>query len=478
MKILYVSSEASPYAASGGLGDVIGALPYAITESDESTEASVIMPLYKTIPECYKNRMEKVIDLSFKLSWRSTGASIFKLQEGKVAYYFVENHDYFDRQMMYSEFDDGERFAFFSMAVIEYIIASGNIPDILHANDWQTALSVIYLKTKYKDLEKLADIKTVYTIHNIEYQGKYDMAILGDVFALDNEFKDIVEYDGCINLTKGAITVSDKVTTVSPNYACELEHDFFASGLSHVIRNVRDKMCGVLNGIDYSVFSPESDAEIYYPYTKRAYKSGKAKNKRELQRELGLATEDKTPLAVMVTRLASGKGIELVLRIAEELLEEKIQLAVLGVGERDYENALRSLDEKYSNFKAVIKFDRVLSKKMYAAADIFLMPSKSEPCGLAQMIACSYGAVPIVRAVGGLYDTIVPYGEENSNGFTFNNYNAHELLFTVKRALDLYSEEKEWQKLVKRTINSDFSWGSSATEYIKIYNDLVIGKAN
>ena len=478
MKILYVSSEASPYAASGGLGDVIGALPYAITESDESTEASVIMPLYKTIPECYKNRMEKVIDLSFKLSWRSTGASIFKLQEGKVAYYFVENHDYFDRQMMYSEFDDGERFAFFSMAVIEYIIASGNIPDILHANDWQTALSVIYLKTKYKDLEKLADIKTVYTIHNIEYQGKYDMAILGDVFALDNEFKDIVEYDGCINLTKGAITVSDKVTTVSPNYACELEHDFFASGLSHVIRNVRDKMCGVLNGIDYSVFSPESDAEIYYPYTKRAYKSGKAKNKRELQRELGLATEDKTPLAVMVTRLASGKGIELVLRIAEELLEEKIQLAVLGVGERDYENALRSLDEKYSNFKAIIKFDRVLSKKMYAAADIFLMPSKSEPCGLAQMIACSYGAVPIVRAVGGLYDTIVPYGEENSNGFTFNNYNAHELLFTVKRALDLYSEEKEWQKLVKRTINSDFSWGSSATEYIKIYNDLVIGKAN
>lgn len=478
MKILYVSSEASPYAASGGLGDVIGALPYAITESDESTEASVIMPLYKTIPECYKNRMEKVIDLSFKLSWRSTGASIFKLQEGKVAYYFVENHDYFDRQMMYSEFDDGERFAFFSMAVIEYIIASGNIPDILHANDWQTALSVIYLKTKYKDLEKLADIKTVYTIHNIEYQGKYDMAILGDVFALDNEFKDIVEYDGCINLTKGAITVSDKVTTVSPNYACELEHDFFASGLSHVIRNVRDKMCGVLNGIDYSVFSPESDAEIYYPYTKRAYKSGKAKNKRELQRELGLAIEDKTPLAVMVTRLASGKGIELVLRIAEELLEEKIQLAVLGVGERDYENALRSLDEKYSNFKAVIKFDRVLSKKMYAAADIFLMPSKSEPCGLAQMIACSYGAVPIVRAVGGLYDTIVPYGEENSNGFTFNNYNAHELLFTVKRALDLYSEEKEWQKLVKRTINSDFSWGSSATEYIKIYNDLVIGKAN
>lgn len=478
MKILYVSSEASPYAASGGLGDVIGALPYAITESDESTEASVIMPLYKTIPECYKNRMEKVIDLSFKLSWRSTGASIFKLQEGKVAYYFVENHDYFDRQMMYSEFDDGERFAFFSMAVIEYIIASGNIPDILHANDWQTALSVIYLKTKYKDLEKLADIKTVYTIHNIEYQGKYDMAILGDVFALDNEFKDIVEYDGCINLTKGAITVSDKVTTVSPNYACELEHDFFASGLSHVIRNVRDKMCGVLNGIDYSVFSPESDAEIYYPYTKRAYKSGKAKNKRALQRELGLAIEDKTPLAVMVTRLASGKGIELVLRIAEELLEEKIQLAVLGVGERDYENALRSLDEKYSNFKAIIKFDRVLSKKMYAAADIFLMPSKSEPCGLAQMIACSYGAVPIVRAVGGLYDTIVPYGEENSNGFTFNNYNAHELLFTVKRALDLYSEEKEWQKLVKRTINSDFSWGSSATEYIKIYNDLVIGKAN
>ena len=478
MKILYVSSEASPYAASGGLGDVMGALPYAIAEADEGIEAEVIMPLYKSIRECYRCRMEKVADLRFKLSWRNTGASIFQLKEGNINYLFVENHDYFDRQMMYSEFDDGERFAFFSMAVIEYIIASERVPDILHANDWQTALAVIYLKTKYKSMPKLADIKTVYTIHNIEYQGKYDMAILGDVFALDNEFKNIVEYDSCINLTKGAVTVADMVTTVSPNYACELEHDFFAAGLSAVIRGVRDKMRGVLNGIDYSVFSPEADGEIYYPYTKRAYKSGKAKNKKELQKELGLAIEDKTPLIVMVTRLASGKGIDLVLHIAEELLAEKIQLAVLGVGEEDYENSFRLLDEKYSNFKAIIEFDRAMSKKLYAAADIFLMPSKSEPCGLAQMIACSYGTVPIVRAVGGLYDTIIPYGKEDSNGFTFDNYNAHELLFTIKRALEVYKDEKEWQKLVKRALSSDFSWESSAMEYIKIYNDLVMGKAN
>ncbi len=479
MKILYVTSEASPYAASGGLGDVMGALPYAISDADENISAEVIMPLYKTIRECYKERMEKVIDISFKLSWRTTGASIFKLKEGKVTYYFVENHSYFDREMLYSEFDDGERFAFFSMAVIEYIIASANVPDVLHANDWQAALSVIYLKTKYKGVKELSEIKTVYTIHNIEYQGKYDMSILGDVFAINDEFKDIVEYEGAINLTKAAITVSDRVTTVSPNYANELHHDFFSFGLSDVISNAHGKMRGVINGIDYSVFSPENDTEIYYPYTKRAYKSGKAKNKRELQRELGFCEEDKTPLIVMITRLASAKGIDLVLRILEELLQEKIQFAVLGVGDAEYERAFRLLDGKYSNFKALIQFDRALSKKLYAAADIFLMPSKSEPCGLAQMIACSYGAVPLVRAVGGLYDTVVPYGEENSNGFAFNNYNAHELLFEIKRALDLYNtNDKEWQKLVKRALNSDFSWKNSALEYIKIYNDLVIGNAN
>lgn len=474
MKILYVTSEASPYAASGGLGDVMGALPTAISEQDDNIKTEVILPLYGNLRDSYREQLEKVIDISFKLSWRSTGATIYKLVREKVTYFFVENHYYFNRNALYGEFDDGERFAFFSMAVIEFIIASGSIPDILHANDWQTALSVIYLKTKYKDIPPLSSVRTIYTIHNIEYQGKYDMAILGDVFALDACSSDIVEYNGCINLTKGAITVADYVSTVSPNYANELKHDFFAFGLSEIIKAAEHKLCGVINGIDYSYFSPDLGGDIYAAYTKRAYKSGKAKNKKALQKELGLEINPTVPLAVMITRLTDGKGIDLILRIIEELLSENIQFVVLGTGDSVYEEAFASLSEKYTNFRALIKFDRVISKKLYAAADIFVMPSKSEPCGLAQMIACSYGTVPVVRAVGGLYDTIKPYGTENSNGFVFNNYNAHDLLYTIKAALALYLDNKEWSLLVKRAINSDFSWKKSAEKYIALYNNLLI----
>ena len=473
MRILYVTSEASPYAASGGLGDVMGALPKAISEQDDNIKSEVILPLYSSLKESYRERLEKVIDISFKLSWRSTGATIYKIESQKVTYYFVENHYYFNRNSLYGEFDDAERFAFFSMAVIEFIMASGNIPDILHANDWQSALSVIYLKTKFKDISALSSIRTLYTIHNIEYQGRYDMAILGDVFALDSCFADVVEYNGCINLTKGAITVSDYVSTVSPNYANELKHDFFSFGLSDVIKSAAHKLCGVINGIDYSYFSPDLGGDIYAPYTRRAYKSGKAKNKKELQKELNLDVNPTVPLVIMITRLTDGKGIDLVLHIIEELLSENIQFVVLGTGEYKYEEAFLSLEQRHKNFRALIKFDRILSKKLYAGADIFIMPSKSEPCGLAQMIACSYGTVPIVRAVGGLYDTIKPYGTENSNGFVFNNYNAHDLLYTVKSALKLYLNNQEWLSIVKRTINSDFSWNKSAKEYISIYNNLL-----
>ena len=472
MKILYVTSEANPFAASGGLGDVMGALPGAI--SDEGVKAEVVLPLYSNIKDEYREKFERVVDLTFNLSWRSTGATVYKYTKGSVNYYFIENHYYFDRANLYGEFDDGERFAFFSMAVIEFILATGNIPDILHANDWQTALSVIYLKTKYSQNTLLSSIRTVYTIHNIEYQGKYDKAILGDVFALDNKYLNIVEYDNCINLMKGALCVSDFITTVSPNYARELRYDFFAFGLADVIRRLEGKMSGVINGIDYSYFSPDSGGDICFPYTKRDYKAGKAKNKKALQEELGLKVDPDVPLLVMITRLTAGKGIDLVLNIIEELLLENIQFVVLGTGDKNYEHALRCLENKYSNFRALIKFDRVLSKKMYASADMFIMPSKSEPCGLAQMISCSYGTVPIVREVGGLADSIRSYGcNDNPNGFTFANYNAHELLYTVKNALYLYQNKDEWSDLVKKSISSDFSWNRSAKEYISIYNNLL-----
>ena len=472
MKVLFVTSEANPFAASGGLGDVMGALPVTLNEN-EGLEASVILPLYDTVRKKYSHSLEKVCDISFKLSWRSTGASVYRIVHKNTTYFFVENHYYFDRGALYGEWDDGERFAFFSMAVIEFMKQTGDIPDILHANDWQSALTVIYLKTIYRTVSSLSSIRTLYTIHNIEYQGKFDKAILGDVFAIDSKYESYVTYDNCINLMKGAIVLTDRVSTVSPNYANELKFDYFAFGLSGIIEAASGKMSGIINGIDYSYFSPDKGGDIEFPYTKRNHVSGKRKNKLALQKELGLEVNQEKPLVVMITRLASQKGIDIVLCVLEEMLELDLQLVILGTGEKEYETQLLDIEKRHKNFKALIKFDRTLSKKMYASADIFLMPSKSEPCGLAQMIACSYGAVPLVRAVGGLYDSIIPYGQENSNGFNFSNYNAHELLFKLRDAISLYQNKKEWAALVKRAINSDFSWSKSAQEYISLYKKLL-----
>ena len=471
MKILYVTSEANPFAASGGLGDVMGALPAAVAET-EGNECSVILPLYDSLKPEYREKLELVADISFKLSWRNTGASVYKIEHGKVTYYFVENHYYFERGRLYGEFDDAERFAFFSRAVVEFMLHSGNIPDVLHANDWQTAPAIIYLKTEYAHVQAFKNVKTVYTIHNIEYQGKFGLETLGEVFGIGHQHCGVVEYDGCLNLMKGAIVASDYVTTVSPNYARELEHEFFAFGLSKIIKDSKHKMCGVINGIDYGYFSPEKGGDIYASYNTRTYKSGKAKNKAALQAEVGLPVEADIPLVVMITRFASQKGIDLVLHILEEFLEERVQVIVLGTGDKEYEDAFRAIEARRPNLKALIKFDRVLSKKMYAGADIFLMPSKSEPCGLAQMIACSYGTIPVVRSVGGLYDSIRTYGEEGANGFRFDNYNAHELLFTLKDAVKLYGNKKEWNALTAQAKKSSFTWDKSAREYISIYNNL------
>ena len=470
MKILYVTSEANPFAASGGLGDVMGALPAAVRE--EGHEVSVIMPLYDTVKEVHRVRLEKVIDINFGLAWRETGASIFKIEDNGVTYYFVENHRYFSRGRLYGEFDDAERFAFFSKAVIEFMIQSGNVPDILHANDWQTALTVIYLKTEFAHHPALSGIKTVYTIHNIEYQGQYGYQVLGDVFGISGNYMGVLEYDGCVNLMKGAIVVSDYVTTVSPNYANELEYDFFSFGLSPIIKAAKYKIAGVINGIDYNYFSPEKGGDIVKKYTTRTVKSGKAANKKALQEELGLEVRADVPLLVMITRLTAGKGIDLVLHILEEVLREDVQVAILGTGDKEYEVIFSEMARRHDNLVSLIKFDRVISKKMYASADIFVMPSKSEPCGLAQMIACSYGTVPIVRSVGGLYDSIKPWGTEGGNGFRFDNYNAHELLYSIKNAVSLYREPKEWAKLVLAAKKSDFTWKNSAAKYVKIYNKL------
>ena len=471
MKLLFVTSEANPYAASGGLGDVMGALPAALAENSDN-EVSVIMPYYNTVSETYRSKMKKVADISFKLSWRSTGASIFSLVDRGVTYYFIENHRYFSRGRLYGEYDDGERFAFFSAAVVEFMIQTGNYPDVLHANDWQSALSVIYPKTRYKNNAKLANVKTVFTIHNIEYQGKYGKDALGDLFGIDDEFCGILEQDGCLNLLKGAVICADQVTTVSPNYANELKYPFFAFGLSEVIKSQEHKLTGVINGIDYDYFSPDKGGDIDYSYNKFSRKAGKKKNKLALLAELGLSEFADRPLIVMITRLAKGKGVDLVLHVIEELLSKEVTVVVLGTGEKEYELAFSALETRYKNLRALITFNRVISKKLYASADIFLMPSKSEPCGLAQMISCSYATVPIVRAVGGLYDSIKSYPASDSNGFTFDNYNAHDFLFKIYEALELYKNTAEWDKLTLRAIKSDFTWNKSASKYMEIYSKI------
>lgn len=472
MRILYLSSEVAPFAASGGLGDVMGALPATIASSGEHT-VEVACPLYNTIKPEFRAALSHVMDISFVLSWRETGASVYSLLRGGVTYYFIENHYYFDRGRLYGEYDDAERFAFFSMAALEFIRQRGIAPDVVHANDWQTAPALAYLKTLYSKDTILSGIKTVFTIHNIEYQGKFDPYILGDVFGLDVEHLALMSYDSCLNLMKAALVSADYITTVSPNYANELQYEFFSFGLQDIIRSVGHKMRGVLNGIDYAVFAPECDKDIYKTYNTRMIKSGKAKNKLALCEELGLDTNPDIPLLVMITRLASQKGIDLLTCIGDELLSNKLQLVVLGTGEKEYEEALIDLEARHSNFKALIQFDRALSKKLYAAADIFLMPSKSEPCGLSQLIACSYGTVPVVRAVGGLYDTIKAYPDENANGFRFNNYNAHDFLGAIMYAIEIYNKPKLWAALRKNTKLSSFTWENSAAEYISIYNNLL-----
>ena len=468
MKILYVGGEALPFASTGGLGDVLGSLPAALKAYSPEDDVRMVMPLHGKITPAWREKMTKVAEFTVQLAWRCQYCGVWALEKDGVTVYFIDNEYYFKRSRLYGEYDDGERYAYFSMAVMEMLEKIGFVPDILHANDWQSALTVIYSKVKYPQY----NIKTVYTIHNIEYQGQYDPYILGDIFGIHSKFKCILEYNGCMNLMKGAIVTSDFVTTVSPNYANELTHDFFAFGLSEIIKDAKHKMVGVINGIDYGYFSPETGGDIYESYTAKNYKSGKAKNKAALQAELGLPVKKNVPLIVMITRFTAGKGIDLVLHIIEELLQEDVQVAVLGTGDKEYEAAFAALGAKYENMVALIKFDRVISKKMYAGADIFVMPSKSEPCGLAQMIACSYGTVPVVRSVGGLYDSIRTVGEEGANGFRFDNYNAHELLYTIKSALDLYKNKTEWNKLTASAKNSDFTWSNSAAKYIEIYKNL------
>lgn len=475
MKILFVGAEAVPFISTGGLGDVLGSLPQSIVACDPKADVRVVLPLYQKIKEKYADVLEYVGNTTVGLSWRNQYCGIYKYELGGVTYYFLDNEYYFKRGSIYGDFDDAERFAFFGKAVLDIMPTIDFYPDILHANDWQSATTIIYLKRKYYLNPYYCDIKTIYTIHNIDYQGIYSMSILGDVFGLDC-FGDrsIVEYNGDINLTKGAIVCSDIVSTVSQRYADEIQTEFYSSGLHYILHQYSDKITGIVNGIDVNYYNPENDEVIAKKYSSSDI-SGKAECKRQLQEMCGLEQNPSVPVVSMISRLASHKGFDLVKYILPEMLDLGIQFVLLGTGEFELEEYFKSIQKAYPDkVKVFLEFNKDLSKKIYAGSDIFLMPSKSEPCGLSQMISSVYGAVPVVRETGGLYDTIKPYNIYNGegNGFTFANYNAHEMKDAVARAVDLYNDKKKWSTLLKTVMDTDFSWNVSAKKYIDLYRSV------
>ena len=474
-KILFVGAEALPFAATGGLGDVLGSLPAALHRADGNVDVRVVIPMYKVISEKYKQRSRLVAEFTVQLSWRRQYCGVWAYKYGDITYYFIDNEYYFKRQSLYGSFDDGERYAYFCKAVMEMLPKIDFMPDVLHCHDWQSALCVIYLKRKYRYLEDYSAMKAVYTIHNIDYQGIYNFDILGDIFCLDSWDRYVVEYDGCINLTKGAIVCCDALTTVSPRYAEEIQTEYYSSGLHHILKMNKDKIRGIINGIDTDYYNPETDKSIVKNYSLDTI-GDKVENKLALQKTFGLPERGDVPMLAMISRLASHKGFDLVRRVADEILASDVQFVLLGTGEGELEDFFSGLAQRHPDKCGVmLAFDKLLAKQIYASADMFLMPSKSEPCGLAQMIASRYGTIPIVRETGGLYDTIKPYitSDGSGNGFTFKTYNAHDTLDAVRRALSLYCDKEEWSKLVANAMNMDFSWNASAKKYLEMYETVV-----
>ena len=471
MKVLYVTSEAVPFAASGGLADVAGSLPHAMRQ--RLVGCRVVLPLYEDVPQELREQMTFVTSLSVPVAWRRQYCGVFEARHNGVIYYLLDNQYYFKRPGLYGHYDDAERFAFLSRAVLEMLSCIDFRPDIIHANDWQCALVPVYYSLFYAQREGYENIKTVFTIHNIQYQGKYGMEILEDVFGIPQDARSIVEQDGCVNLMKGGIEMANRVTTVSPTYAQEILDPWYSHGLDSILRAREWKLSGILNGIDTDSYNPETDPQIFAPYSADD-PSGKAENKRALQERLNLPSRADVPMIVMVTRLVSHKGLDLVKYILGELLQEDIQFVLLGSGEWVYENFFREMQDRFPDkMRYCFGFVPELARKIYAGGDIFLMPSKSEPCGLSQMVACRYGTVPVVRETGGLKDSIFDCGDGQGMGFTFKTYNANDMLYAVHRALGAYANKQDWPILMDRAMRADFSWGRSANEYIKLYRALI-----
>ena len=471
MKILFAASEAYPFAMSGGLADVVGALPKALRK--RMVGCRVIMPLYEAVPAELREKMQFVTSITVPVSWRRQYCGLFEAKHDGVVYYLLDNQYYFKRQGLYGHYDDAERFAFFSRAVLEILPHLDYKPDIIHCNDWQTAMLPIYYKLFYAGMPGYENLKTVFTIHNIQYQGKYGLELMEDVLGIPPEQKQLVEYDDCLNMMKGAIECADKVTTVSPTYSYEILDPWFSHGLDGILRQRKWKLSGIVNGIDTEVYDPARDPLIYERFTADDL-AGKAENKRKLQERMGLPQRPDVPVIGMVTRLVAHKGVDLVKYVFEQLVSADLQFVILGSGECEYESFFQSMAGRYPDKVSIqVGFVPELAHKIYAGSDMFLMPSKSEPCGLSQMVALRYGSIPIVRETGGLCDTIKDSGDGDGNGFTFKSYNAGDMANAVWRAFAGYGDKDGWNILVRRAMRCDNSWGRSANEYIQLYKSLL-----
>lgn len=475
MQIVFASAECAPFVKTGGLGDVAGSLPAALVRA--GAEVIVMVPKYATIKDEYKAQMEHFSDFYVSLGWRNEYCGLEKLEHDGVTYMFVDNERYFARDYPYGFFDDGERFAFFSKAITESLqhLPEGFECDILHCNDWQTALAPVFLREFYQGLPLYDRVKTVFSIHNVAFQGQFSDTVMEDILGVAHipAAATQLRCDACsINYMLGALHYADAITTVSPTYAGEIQTPEFGEGLDGVLRERSYALQGILNGIDVAAFDPATDKRIAANYTVDD-RSGKAVCKAKLQEELGLEVRDDRPLMVMVTRLTRQKGMDLVMYALDRILSGGVQVAVLGTGDRDYEDGLRYFQDKYPGTMAArIEFDPALSQRMYAAADMFLMPSKFEPCGLSQIIAMRYGTLPIVRETGGLKDTVIPYNEftGEGTGFSFTNFNGDEMGDAVFRAARLFWDNREaWNQLVTQAMSQDFSWTRSADKYLDLY---------
>ena len=474
IKVLYVVSECHPFCATGGLADVAEGLPKYINNNSD-IDMRVVLPMYSDIPSVYREKFKFLGYKYVPVAWRNVYCGVFTYSLNGVTYYFLDNEYYFKRGGgIYSYYDDGERFAFTSRAVLELISLMDFIPNIIHCNDWQSALIPIYLKTIYVNNPYYNKIKTVFTLHNTEYQGKFDIKIISDLFGIDAKYTSLLEYNKDLNLVKGAICCCDKFTTVSPTYAQEILTPEHSNGLDPILRQNAYKICGILNAIDCDFYNPKTDNVLYKNYDVKTMQD-KCENKLAIQKELGLEVNKDIPMMCIVTRMAKHKGLDLIKTCMENIVANRpIQFVAVGGGDREYEDYFRYLQGKYpSKVKALLGYSNVWGRKAYGASDIFLMPSKSEPCGISQMIASRYGAIPIVRETGGLKDSMWDFGCPNGgNAYTFRNYNTGDLVYSITRALNDYSNKADWQNKMKICMLRDFSWKVSANGYISIYNEL------